>query len=237
MSLYDLHSHILPALDDGASNIEETKELIKMLKAQGVCGSIVTPHFFANVRSIDKAVRERDRCFWKTCEIIGADYPLVAGFEVRVFNGISRCEDLQSLRLGNSKYILLELPFDESITEHTAEEIVSMSLTHGLMPIMAHIERYMHCRGFENLCELIHDGFAIGQLSASSFSNVLMRKRLCGLIYNGLATVVASDAHSPETRPPQFDVAKRVIEKRLSEDTYKTLCDNSEKIFNEICNS
>lgn len=237
MPLYDLHSHILPALDDGARNIEETKKLISTLKSQGVCGSVATPHFFANIRSIEKVVKERDRCFAKTTEIIGTDYPLVAGFEVRVFNGISRCEDLQLLKIGNSKYILLELPFGENITERTIEEIVSMSLTHGLMPIMAHIERYMYCNGFEKLCELIHDGFAIGQINASSFNHVLMRKKLCNLISNGLATVVASDTHSLNHRPPQFDVAKRVIEKRLSEKTYKTLCNNSQKIFKEICNS
>ena len=49
----DIHSHILPSVDDGASNIEESVELLNMMKSQGITDVIATPHFDASVNNID----------------------------------------------------------------------------------------------------------------------------------------------------------------------------------------
>ncbi|MEE1106147.1 MAG: CpsB/CapC family capsule biosynthesis tyrosine phosphatase, partial [Ruminococcus sp.] len=63
MELYDMHSHILPAFDDGAKTVDDSLELIGHLRKQGVKNICLTPHFYTNELSYDDYLVEREEAF------------------------------------------------------------------------------------------------------------------------------------------------------------------------------
>lgn len=237
LEIYDLHTHILPQLDDGAANASETLTLIKMLKEQGVCGVAATPHFSAR-RSVEDALLLRCNAQKKVEHYFEAnDIKLISGFEVRCFLGISRLPDIRKLTYGDSDYILLELPYNEPISMKMLEEIVSLNMSMGLKPIMAHIERYSKLKGFGDLISLISDGYAEAHINAPSINNIFMRKSVLELTEGRAATLIASDTHSIKKRPPEWDKALKVMDKKMGRSLKFKLLSRSEEIFHEVYNA
>ena len=68
--MMDFHTHILPGIDDGSSSIEESVEMIKMLKVQGVREVLLTPHFYAYLSSVESFAKERASAMNKLSEAI-----------------------------------------------------------------------------------------------------------------------------------------------------------------------
>lgn len=235
LEIYDLHTHILPCIDDGAENLSETLTLVKTLKNQGVCGAAATPHFFARMRGVDEAVDRRNEVFKRANEVFVAnDFRVVPSFEVRCFAGMSRLDGIQKLCYGNSNYILLELPYNGSITPKMLEEIVSLNLSKGLKPIMAHIERYTTLDGFDDLISLINDGYAEAHINTPSLNSLLLKGKTLKLIKSGAAGLIASDTHNLKKRPPEWDKALSVARKKLSDSTVKKILCRSAEIWNEV---
>lgn len=238
MGIYDLHTHIMPFIDDGASSTSETRTLIKVLKEQGVCGVIATPHFFARVKNVDEAVVYRNKILDKIGNVFSDDELKVAfGFEVRYFDGISTHPDINKLCLGKSDYILIELPYNRSITSRMIEELSALCLTRRLKPIIAHIERYTKVPGFSEILSLIRDGYVLSHVNTASLTNILLAGRTLKLIKSGVVSFITSDTHSSKKRPPKWDKALCVANKKLSKRTVEKLLNNAKKVFNEVYNA
>lgn len=231
----DIHAHILPAVDDGAKNIDESLSLLKMLKAQNVGAVAVSPHFYPRRENSVAEYKERIcSSYERLISQKPADLPEVyLGCEVHYFKGISRFSDISQLSIGKSNYILIEFPYRE-ITSSMANEIVELNLNHGLIPILAHIERYRGFAGFEHILKLIDDGFARGQVNAYSLLEFKARRTTLKLIKNGFVSFVASDCHSVDEIPPRIDEALRKIEKKCGQNVLKTLTQNSKELYNKI---
>ena len=116
--------------------------------------------------------------------------------------------------MGNSKYILVELPY-RSISSRIINEITELNLNRGLTVVLAHIERYQKFDGYDALLKLISDGFALGQVNAYSFLHLRTRRKVLNLVKNGYVSFIASDCHSAEHNPPRINEAFAVILKKL----------------------
>ena len=111
----DIHTHIVPNVDDGARSMEESLALLELLAAQGVCSLIATPHFYAdNCLDLGAHIERMEKAFRELKSNLKEGMPQIyLGHEVLYFNGISSCEDMKKLTINNSNYILLELPFSD----------------------------------------------------------------------------------------------------------------------------
>ena len=110
--MIDWHSHILPRMDDGCKDEAESLELLRMLSAQNVDSVILTPHFYANDESVESFIERRNSSFDSLAKQLSGDLPsLYCGAEVRYYSGISRMADLSRLTIGESKLLLMEMPF------------------------------------------------------------------------------------------------------------------------------
>ncbi len=236
MTYLDIHAHILPEVDDGARDMETAITLLQMLKEQSVTHVIATPHFYPDSDNADEFAEIVQKAHQElTTEIKYRDLPTVfLGCELRYFSGIGKSNAIKQFVISGTNYLLLELPYGAPITKIVLQDIMDISERQGLMPILAHIERYNKISGYKKLLKLIADGYALAHINAGA---VVTKEttRLCEkLIKGGYVSYLASDTHSPNSRPPQIDKALSVITERLGKSAANRLIIKSNRLLEEI---
>lgn len=231
---FDIHSHIVPGVDDGAANLEQAERLIEMMKLRGADAIAATPHFYAEDVEFDtySAAVENGFCTLKPIAE-SLNVRLVKGYEVRYFQNIGRSDILRSLTLGNSDYMLLEFIYGEEITDRMIEDVADIYYNHRITPILAHLERYEKYRGFDKALDLIDEGIALAHINTSSFVDGY-KKAALNLVKNGYVHFIASDAHNTDARQPLYPLAFKKLASRLGQDRLDELKDNSARLFEEI---
>lgn len=199
----DIHTHILPGVDDGAETLEEALELLTQEKEQGVDAVICTPHFYPEALSLEEHMDKTNVAFKQLQQALsGLDLPEVfLGYEVHCYPQIARSSGLECCTINGTYYLLLELPFLSGIPAETIGEIIRLSEDLGFRVIIAHIERYATDRQYQKLISLVKKGVVLAQINADSFFIPQFKKAVDKLLKRNLVSFVASDAHSKEDRP------------------------------------
>ncbi len=225
----DFHSHILPAIDDGSQSVEESIELLKMLKAQGIDRVYATPHFYPSRDNPDRFLSRRERAYQKLKRAMqDGDYPeILLGAEVAYFPGISKIKNLQDFRLEGSKILLLEMPVSEW-SEYTLRELTEISCLGDTTVLIAHAERYAHYQKKVAMSRLLDMGI-IMQSNASYILNTKTRRKAMKLIKKNTMHLIGSDCHNTSDRAPRIGEAYELIKKKLGDDAIKH--------FDELYNS
>lgn len=233
--MLDMHFHVIPNVDDGAENIEESLRLLEMQKEDGVDAVIATPHFYPQMADISEYFEKVDQQLELLKKHCGSNLPhIFKGFEVRYFNGISTTTEIDKMVLGGSNYILVELPYESEITNYMLDEIANIYDNVGIVPILAHVERYYKYNNFSKVVKLLNKGEVLAHVNASSICSRLYGKQTLDLIKKGIITFVASDAHSVNGRPPLLKSAYKVISDKLGEEYKNEFIKNSDKLLNII---
>ena len=233
MKLVEIHSHVLPYIDDGSKDLETSIEILNIYKNQGVTDIFATPHFLPMDMTLEDFLKNRQESLTLLKSAVeGDDYPNIhLGAEVYYFSGISKSEDVKKLKFEGTNFILVELPID-TLGDYLLSDIRNISNNLGLMPIIAHIERLYGQKGFKNLLNLFDSGDALAQVNASSFLNKSSLKIMKKLIKSGYVDFIASDTHAVEYRAPKIEEGLAAIKENFSEDIYNRLSENiSEKFF------
>lgn len=235
MRLLDIHSHILPGVDDGSKNTETSIELLKIMKEQGITDVVATPHFNATLDNMDDYLYAVSDAYEKLkAAVKGQSLPDIhIGCEVYCFSGIGRSTGIRPLCIANSKHLLLELP-NRTIDDKTINDIKGISNNLNIMPIIAHIERYSGERGFKTLLEVISSGYAYAQVNASSVIYPPFKRITHKLIKQGYITFIATDTHSPDHRPPLMAQALDEIENSFGKKYRDRFINNSERLYNQL---
>ncbi len=215
--MIDWHSHILPAMDDGSKDPNESIAMIDALAEQGVDTVIATPHFYANDESVEEFLNRREQSYDSLKAHMGdRRVRLICGAEVRYYPGISRMEGLERLAIGDTNLLLLEMPFAKW-SEHTVKELIEIANTRGVRIVMAHIERYLAFQNSRLFEALIDNGIQM-QVNASFFERLFTKNKAIRLLASGYIHFVGSDCHNLTTRAPRLNGAYDLIQKKLGED-------------------
>ena len=105
--MIDLHSHILPNMDDGSKSPEETAALLRLLAQQGVSTVVATPHFYAQ-ETPEAFLERRNASREKMLPSEEHQPEILLGAEVAYFSGMGSCEALIPLQIGDTKLLLVE---------------------------------------------------------------------------------------------------------------------------------
>jgi len=220
--MIDIHTHILPNLDDGAKNVEEALNLCRMAQRDGVKTMIATPHMMEEHYHYDPEVIILK--FFELTHVLKkakVNLEVVLGAEVHITpNLVQKVIDRKVLTLNNTgRYLLLELPF-QRIPPQTKEIIFNLMLK-KVIPIIAHPERIGEVQEDPNkLYDFISLG-ALSQVTAQSLTGKFGSKaKKCALqlIEHNLAHLIASDTHSTDLRPPGLTAAVKVAGKVVGEE-------------------
>lgn len=213
--MLDLHSHILPEMDDGSKSVEMSHAMLDLMGQQGVRTVIATPHFYAS-RDLPEAFLERRE---RAVGLLGDRKPgqpqVLFGAEVAYFDGMGRSEQvLRQLQLGDSGLLLVEMPFGEW-NKRIVREICDLPLQTGLTPVLAHVDRYRGRDQLPRAMEEMLDCGVLFQCNAEPFLQFGSRGWALKLIKMGVLHFLGSDSHNLTTRKPNLGDAAKVIEKKL----------------------
>lgn len=194
-SLTDLHTHILPGVDDGAASLEDAQRLLRAQKAKGVDRVALTSHFYPLRQDLDAFLEKRQRAY----ELLLTGWDPDAMPQLQLGAEVHYCVtladiDLHRLTIGQGRYLLLELS-DTTIPAHI-ERVLQLMLEQEIRPILAHVERCVYFREEpERLVRLVEAG-ALAQLSASAFAARSRRKFAKICLERDAAHIIASDIHN-----------------------------------------
>ena len=207
--MIDLHCHILPGIDDGAKSANEAKLMLAMQHASDVESVCLTPHFYPEDKSIETFLAERNRAWENLCAVLAPQEKeqIRLGAEVRYCEQLFSL-DLRSLTLGQSDYLLLELPGRRYPAY--AVQIMEELLGEGITPVLAHVERYPYFREEPELLKRLIDLGALAQVSAQALFDRRDRNFSKACLQHGLAQIVASDAHNDTTRKPCMALLRKL---------------------------
>ena len=216
--MIDLHNHILPGIDDGATDINEALEMARIAVEEGFSAIVATPHFGSGLFSCD-ANEVRRRVNELNEKIASADLSLTIypGMEARltadVLNSLSNGSVIS---LNDSQYILLELPALQ--VPAGFENFVRMMINSGRKIVLAHpeknVEMQTHPDTIYKLVTMFRPGDLLIQITADSISGDAGLRALSTskwLLENGLAHILATDAHSPIQRSPRIRNAFELV--------------------------
>jgi protein-tyrosine phosphatase len=229
--MIDLHSHILPEMDDGSSSVEMSRRMLETMAQQGVQTVVATPHFYAS-RDLPEAFLERRQ---RSVDLLGAEKPeqpqLLLGAEVAYFDGMGRsAEVLQQLQLGTSGLLLVEMPFGEW-NKRMVQEVCDLPLQTGLTPVLAHVDRYRRSDQLpRNLDTLLECGVLL-QCNADAFLQFGSRGWALKMIRGEMIHFLGSDSHNLTTRKPNLGDAAKVIEKKLGRELLEDLMSFSRELL------
>ena len=140
-----------------------------------------------------------------------------------------RNSNLDEIKIGNTDYALIEHPFSCDFSRDIYERLLNLNYDYGIIPILAHIERYSaFMEDFDLLDEYIDMG-CIAQVNVSSFvdSPRHLRKKLFKLLQTGRIHLIGSDCHNLSSRKPDFESGVKEIIKKCSIDTLEKLENNA----------
>lgn len=214
----DLHSHILPQIDDGAENTEESIKLLQMLYSQGVDTVCATPHFYPSRDNPESFFEKRRNSYEKLSqELVGVEHPkILLGAEVAYFPGISRLNELYNLRIEGSKILLLEMTMNEW-SEYSLRELTEMACMGNISVVVAHAERYRKFQRDDSWYRLLDLGILF-QSNASYITNIKTRRRALKQLRRNEIHFIGSDCHNTKDRAPKMAEATTVITERLGQE-------------------
>lgn len=234
LKLIDFHSHILPGIDDGSDSLETSLKMLEISKNQGVDIIVSTSHYYNFRETSSNFIYKRDDALCRLEQHIkehDLDLPeIVPAAEVRLFPELHRDENLGRLCVGNTRNILVEMPFS-SWSDWMYNEIYAL-ITMGYQPIMAHAERFVGAvKEKEILTKLLSMDVYV-QTNAESFEDRKMRSLIKKFIKLDRLTVLGSDCHNLGSRISRFDNACNYITKKYGKEYLQVLMENADYLIN-----
>lgn len=218
--MIDLHTHLLPRIDDGSPSLEVTMDLLKKAEEVGVSDLMFTSHYarfrhFMPTRQVTRALFEEVSSAAKK-EGIGIN--LYLGNEIDYDESLFEWLDGEIVRtLGGSKYVLLDFGFKK----YEVDDVIYELVVRGYKPIIAHPERYRYVNGIEELKKWRKTG-ALLQVNASSmFSKHHSKKQFKLMLKHELIDFVCSDVHSHKESYDYLLKVKEYMEKKCDKDYVK----------------
>jgi len=244
MHFVDIHTHILPEVDDGAASVAETIDMLKIAYDGGTRKIVATPHMFldlfgnndiAHIQNLfnrlisDLRVQADQFPFLDEVEVsLGAENYVSPEFLEALAQGCV-------LSINGSRYLLIEFsplsPFNQ------IEQAVQKVLEMGYTPIIAHLERYAAIQKNPLQIEQFWEMGGVTQINAGSLlRRDGSRSSYCAqqLLQEGLVDVIASDGHGPQWRPPSLEKVFKILENDYEmEDISGWMCKNAEVILTD----
>lgn len=233
--MIDLHTHILPSVDDGAQTLEESLKLLYILGEQGVDKVVLSPHFYAHMETAETFLSRRDtqaEVLRKAVASVRVSLPeCYLGAEVQITKNLLKYEEYFSqLSIVGTPYMLVEPPY--MYWENWVYETVQTLVNLDIIPIIAHIERFLRFNPEEQIEKLMSLDVLL-QSNASSYCLFKKRRFLYPLIKQDRIHSFASDAHNLQTRFPEMNQAVKRIERRFGKEKIEWFTHQAETILKD----
>ena len=228
--MIDLHTHILPHMDDGAKETAISVEMLQQELRQGVDTVVLTSHYYGRKKSPKDFIIKRNTMYHHLKERKTRGVKTLIAAEVH-FTGVNVAdyEDLCLLAIEGTKYILMEFPFttkwDRSILGSLAEFVSET----GYTPIIAHAERYPEVQKNPALLTELMDMGCLIQVNIGSFTDRREKRLAFAIVKHGMLHCLGTDAHDTGLRAPDWSNKEILFDKG-----YKYEWDRAQDIMEKV---
>lgn len=233
--MIDIHTHILPGVDDGSESVEMSLEMLRLAAEGGTSAVVLTPH--NNLPGLLQDTAKLSERFDMLCAMVEEEQlpiELIKGMELfATWNLPDLLEQKKVWTLNNTRYFLVEFDFEEE--PYFCDRVLARCIEKGFCPVVAHPERYRFVQKspemvYRWICAgygvQINKGSLLGRFGSSARRTA---ERLMGC---GLVSCVASDAHFPWTRTPHMGEILELLEENYGEEYAEmVLYDNPARIL------
>lgn len=219
--MFDLHNHLLPAIDDGAKDWDMAMAMARMAYEDGIRGMVFTPHNSAwwSRYFQDKIVPLANE-FQQRINDKGWELEVGAGAEVYVeLDILKRLKDGRAAPLNGSRYLLVELGF--TTWPLYVDDIMFQLQASGYTPVLAHPERYAAVMEKPQLMQALAERGVIGQVTSGSLEGKFgshAQKTAMLLLERNWAHYIATDAHELVNRTPTMKVPFQILMSHFGEE-------------------
>ncbi|MHB1418340.1 MAG: tyrosine-protein phosphatase [Bacillota bacterium] len=233
--MIDLHTHVLPGIDDGARDWEVALKMLEGFSACEMQTIVATPHFMDGYCSTPEEVRSLCNKLQQKAAAEGLEIEVLPGMEVYLSPGIPEMLRKNELLTINDtgKYMLVELPFQE-VPAYTQRVIFEL-LIQNVTPVIAHPERNTEIEKDPNLMLRLLEKGALAQVNAGSLTGLFgdrVRRTAETLLTHNMIHCLASDAHSAVERGPGLGEALQRVKQLLGEqEAARLVWDNPLKVL------
>ena len=218
--MIDIHTHILPEIDDGAASFDEAYEMALMAVRSGVKALVATPH--SNQRDfLDDELKRQEKAFIELEKILLQEkVPLKLYRGMEIWSSVDVVEKIKLgklMTLNQTPYVLIEFAFDEE--PWWIEAIIGELQGAGLVPVLAHPERYYCVQDEPVLLQEWREQGALAQMNKGSILGRFGREIESTaevLLRNHLFTCIASDAHHSYIRTTDMKELQYYLKRHYS---------------------
>jgi protein-tyrosine phosphatase len=210
----DLHSHILPGVDDGAPNLEIALDMARMAVADGIEVMACTPHFMPGLYDNETSdIEKRFEDFRARLQDTGIGLELVIGSDAHIRPDFVSClREHRIPTLNNSRYVLFEPP--HVTMPQRMDDLLFEIAVAGFIPILTHPERLKWIEhGYDILTTAAQNGVWM-QITAGSLTGRFGNRAQYWaqrMLSEGLVSIMATDAHDLTARPPKMSNAFKIV--------------------------
>lgn len=225
----DVHTHILPQIDDGSDCVETSVKMLQIMAEHGIEAACATPHFYREKMSIDAFLARRDAA-WQKLQSSGTPLPIPVrlGAEVAYYSGISEEKELHRLCMEGTHTLLLEMPYSEW-NSFQIDEVMALAWDCGFEVVLAHPERFVllrnNTRWIEKLSALPM------QVNAGALCQWRTRRGALRILENTAKPLLGSDCHNLKNRRPNLWEGRNVVERKLGADFLREMDTNAQTLL------
>ena len=221
--MIDIHSHILPGVDDGSENKETSLRMLGIAAASGVATVVATPHYDPGSGYFNRVTDTLEELFRRleySAASAGIPVKIVRGMEIFAGEEVPQMlEEGRLWTLGGTSYFLTEFDFSED--PEYCREYLDRCSRHGFKPIVAHPERYKFIqRRPQTAYEWCREGYGLQINRGSLMGRFGEQAELTAvrLVEHGLAACIASDAHGADRRSTHLKDVKELLDSEMGEE-------------------
>lgn len=215
--IIDIHVHILPDVDDGAADWDETRWMLQCAYEQGIRSLIATPHY--SRRQDVERLRQLAGRLDDEAKRIDPDFQVYLGQEILYFDSLAeRLKEGHALTMAGSRHVLVE--FMPEVPYKKLYQAVRSVLLAGYYPIIAHVERYRALREEGQMEELAETGCRMQMNYRSLQGGVFdQNARWCRRqVQAGRIAFLGTDAHHRDHRTPEIAKSLQWLESHVGEE-------------------
>lgn len=223
----DLHTHLLPHMDDGSKDTAMSLELLRRQAEQGVNVVCATSHFYAHEEPPEAFCKRRAAALAHLRSAMPPDAPrILAASETAFFAGIGREKALEMLCIENTRTLMLEMSFSVW-TDFQLEEVRVLALDRGFQVVLVHPERFCFSRGNREALKRLAElplGF---QVNAGALLRWRTRRIGLELLQMSGLPLLGSDCHNLTTRAPNLKEGRSMVKQKLGEAFLRQMDENA----------
>lgn len=213
----DIHTHVLPRMDDGSKNTEMSVQMLQILHSMKVTTVVATPHYYGHRESVDSFLERRERSWQKLKEHITDTLPqLRLGAEVAFGTRLSEEPKLDALCISGTRTLLVEMPFSQW-SEIELNVLSSLCLDREYQVVLAHLERFVDLQKNPDIMNRILQLPVCIQINAEAILPLFQRKRWVDMFRNGRAHLLGSDCHNLTSRAPNLKAARDILSRKAGQ--------------------